>query len=98
MVVFGTNCADVVEFAEIAVGQCVEPDLVTPWESVLLCATIPLYGAETITVRSEHWLWQQTLNCTPGRGGRITILTLYCDTEEILGDVPGSSLNRISQD
>ncbi len=79
LVGLGANCTDLVDFAEIAVGQCLEEDLVTPQESARLCSTIPVYHSSAVTVRSDDWVWQQTVTCTPERAGRVIVLTLYCD-------------------
>jgi len=68
-----------VAFAEVAVGQCLEEGLVTPQEGARLCSTIPEYQSSAVTVRSDDWVWQQTVTCTPQKAGRVIVLTLYCD-------------------
>jgi hypothetical protein len=79
LVALGANCTDQVDFAEIALGQCLEEALVTPQESARLCSTIPVYQSSAVTVRSDGWVWQQTVTCTPEKSGRVIVLTLYCD-------------------
>lgn len=78
-VTLASNCSPDVELAEIAVGQCLEDDVVTPGGSVRLCATVPVNETAAVTVRAEAWVWQRAITCTPDRAGRIVVMTLYCD-------------------
>jgi hypothetical protein len=51
------NCQGYVEAAEVAIGQCLEPNEIHPDEVLVSCARVPLGESFTWTVRSETWQW-----------------------------------------
>jgi hypothetical protein len=51
------NCEAYVTLAEVAVGQCLEPETLKPGETLITCARPALGDSFTWTVRSETWQW-----------------------------------------
>jgi hypothetical protein len=72
------NCQGLVEFAEIAVDQCLEPEVLNPNELLESCARVPV-GTEFIwTVRSEGWLWGPWKEACVAGGGFTLEYHLGC--------------------
>ena len=82
LVVMSASCVGVSSPAEVAVGGCVEDQELEPGSSIVLCATVMENKAGKVTVRSEEWIWQKTVNCEGNKAGGLIPLTLECDTDE----------------
>ena len=71
------NCQGYVETAEVAVGQCLEPQTVTPGETLITCARAGVGESFTWTVRSDTWQWGPWKDAC-GTGGARMVYQLGC--------------------
>jgi len=79
------QCEGHADFAEVAVGECLEEHVVRPGEQLLLCATVMKGKSEVVYVRAddpEPWVWQHTEKCSDEESGALKVLTLKCDKSD----------------
>lgn len=75
-----SDCNGLVDAAEVAVDECVEPADLAPSGSVALCSTVPKGKSRVVRVRSDDWAWQRTVKCSDEEAGNVVVLTLHCET------------------
>jgi len=90
-VVMADNCVGRADFAEVAVGDCLEEQVVRPGEPIVLCATAMTGKSVVIHVKAipEPWVWQLTRQCTDQQAGGLLVNTVYCNAASDGGDASG---------
>jgi hypothetical protein len=78
LIILSVDCKDEVEFAEVAVDNCVEEETLEPESSLIPCATIKKNESRVVTVRADNWVWRKTVTCGPADAGGIIPVALYC--------------------
>lgn len=90
LVVMADKCEGRAEFAEVAVGECLEEQTVHPGEQILLCATVMKGKSAVIHARADEpevWVWQRTAHCTDQQAGGLLVFTIHCETASDGGDI-----------
>jgi len=78
LVIMSQDCEGKVDFAEIAVDNCVEDEMLEPATSVRTCATLKRHQKRVLIARSAGWVWKETVECTPESCGGVIPVSLYC--------------------
>jgi len=78
-VILSGGCEGEFESAEVAVDNCLEEQVLVPGTSMLACASAKLNQERWLVVRSENWVWKESLKCTPDALGSVIVRSLYCD-------------------
>ncbi len=72
------DCEGKVEFLEVTVDQCLEPEELTPGTGAIGCKTLKDGESGTITARSEDWVWVEEVTCTNKHKGTVIPVSFYC--------------------
>lgn len=96
LVVMSEHCEGYADFAEVAVGECLEESSVRPGEQLLLCATVLKGKSAVIHVKAdepESWVWQHTEECSDEEAGALKVVTLKCESSESAVEDPEEERN-----
>ena len=72
------DCEGKVDFLEVTVDQCLEPEELTPGTGLIGCKTLKDGESVTITARSEDWVWVEDVTCTNQHKGTVIPVSFYC--------------------
>ncbi len=59
-------------------GQCLEPEELTPGTGAIGCKTLKDGESGMITARSEDWVWAEEVTCTNKHMGTVIPVSFYC--------------------